>query len=396
MKATTFSILWFVALVSPIFPQKAGTHDESPLNLSLFPGPITSDNLPLSQALGTVGAYVQGGYVLFGVELRTKDGKEPLVKVNLPSGSHLSDGLEQIMNQIPGYKYDVISPHMINIYPAGAKDDPADVLNIPVPQFDAADVDPAQILSGPADFIPQLAARLRPEGQPRGSVGDIMRGVNAPSVTLHLEGTTVRQILNSTSDATGQLPPDSQPLGWFYIFQPDPKLPAGGKHSWRFLFSAPNNWKLGFGQASDPKSSAVVDQIMATALSRCYSVTADGVKAITFVPATNEEVAEVQALGRKAVAPLARYLDLKQKNGLTQFFAVRFLMEIGGNSTLGPLKRAFAQDQWEVVRDAALDGIFRVSPTEAKPYLEAALGDRSQVVRQNAQHLWSLYQRQIK
>ena len=152
---------------------------------------------------------------------------------------------------------------------------------------------------------------------------------------------------------------------------------------------------VGFGQASDPKSSAVVDQIMATALARCYWVTADGVKAITFMPPTNEEVAEVKALGPKVVAPLARYLELKQRSGLTQLFAVRFLMGIGGTSTLAPLKGAFAQDQWEVVR-GALSGLFAASPSEAKPYVEAALGDQSQVVRQNAQHLWSLYQRQIK
>jgi len=103
---------------------------------------------------------------------------------------------------------------------------------------------------------------------------------------------------------------------------------------------------LGFGQASDPKSSAIIEQIMTTALSRCYS-TVNGVKRITFVPATNQEFAEVKALGQEAVAPLAKYLDLQPKNDLTQLFAVKFLMAIGGSSTLGPLKRAFAQDQWE-------------------------------------------------
>jgi len=56
---------------------------------------------------------------------------------------------------------------------------------------------------------------------------------------------------------------------------------------------------LGFGQASDPKSSAVIDQIMTTALSRCYS-TVDGVKAISFVSPTNEEFTQVEALGPKA------------------------------------------------------------------------------------------------
>src|ERR1700724_2198211 len=96
---------------------------------------------------------------------------------------------------------------------------------------------------------------------------------------------------------------------------------------------------LGFGQASDPKSSAVIDEIMTAALSRCYS-TVNGVKRITFEPLTNQEVAEVEALGQKAVAPLARYLDLQEKNGFTQLFAVKFLMTIGGSFTLGPLKRA--------------------------------------------------------
>ena len=152
---------------------------------------------------------------------------------------------------------------------------------------------------------------------------------------------------------------------------------------------------LGFGRASDPKSSAIVERIITTALSRCYS-TVNGVKRITFESATNQEFAEVEALGQKAVAPLARYLGLQSKNGFTQLYTVKFLMAIGGSSTLGPLKRAFAEDQWEVTRAAALDGIFAVSRAEAKPYVEAALSDSSQLVQQRAHHLWSLYQERDK
>jgi hypothetical protein len=66
------------------------------------------------------------------------------------------------------------------------------------------------------------------------------------------------------------------------------------------------------------------------------------------------------------------------------------------NITIGPLKRAFAQDQSEVTRAAALDGIFAVSHAEAKPYVEAAFGDRSQLVQRRAHDLWSLYQWQNK
>ncbi len=136
---------------------------------------------------------------------------------------------------------------------------------------------------------------------------------------------------------------------------------------------------LGFGQANDPKSFAIIEQIMTTALSPCYS-TVNGVKRITFESPTNQEFAKVKALGQEAVAPLARYLDLQPKNGFTQLFAVKLLMAIGGSSTLVPLERAFAQDQWEVTRTAALSGLFAASQVEAKAYVEAALGDRSQLV----------------
>ena len=152
---------------------------------------------------------------------------------------------------------------------------------------------------------------------------------------------------------------------------------------------------LGFGQASDPKSSAIIDQIMATALSRCYSAV-NGVKRISFEPATNEEFAQVKALGQKAIVPLGRYVDLRPQNGFTQLFAVKFLMGIGGSSTLGPLKGALAQDQWEVTRATALSGMFSVSPDAARPYVEAALTDKSHLVQQRAQELQAFYQKQNK
>jgi hypothetical protein len=86
------------------------------------------------------------------------------------------------------------------------------------------------------------------------------------------------------------------------------------------IFSGPA--ALGYGQASRADASVVIQQIMATALSRCHSEV-NGVKKITFVPATNEEFAEVKALGEEAVTPLAKYLDLKP-SGFTQLFAVKY------------------------------------------------------------------------
>lgn len=243
MRAAVPSAAAIVALLVPIHLQNAGqVYDKSPLDLSLFPAPITGNNLALSQALGTIGVYVQGGYVLFGVELQTK----PLVSVNLTPGSHLRDGLHQIMVQIPGYEYKLVSEHMINIDPSGAEKDSKDLLNTPVPQFDAISVDPTQILTSPSEYIPELEAKLQPRtpGQPYG-YGGVRARSNVPAVTLHLRNTTVRAILNAASEAMEEFPPQTQPVGWAYLFQRDPSLPAGGKHSWMFIFSASKNWKTG-------------------------------------------------------------------------------------------------------------------------------------------------------
>jgi len=247
MRTIVRSLFWILTLAIAVQAQKPeNRYERTVLSLPLFPASISRDNTTLTQALGVVGAYVQDGYVLFGLELLSKDGQEPVVTVNLLPNSHFEDGLRQIMGQIPGYEYEIISEHMINMYPVGAKKNPADLLNTPVTKFDAVDVDPGGVLTAPADFIPELAARLKPKTsagpQPSGHGGSVFRS-NVPPITLHLKNTTVRKILNAASEAMEQFPPDHQPIGWTYMFQPDPALPAGGKHSWAFLFSAPNNWK---------------------------------------------------------------------------------------------------------------------------------------------------------
>src|SRR5262249_2206646 len=111
---------------------------------------------------------------------------------------------------------------------------------------------------------------------------------------------------------------------------------------------------------------------------------------ITVEPPTNQEVAEIKALGERAIQPLAAYLDAEPKGGLRQWFAVKFLMLVGGPGTFAPLQKAFAEDPWEVTREAALDGMFAVSESQAKPFIKVALADKSEAVRSRAQQLWAL------
>lgn len=247
MRPMALAAVSLLALPTGALAAKSNQQAQAVLNLPLLPVQIARDHVTLTQALGAFGVYVQGGYTLFGIELRAKDGKEPLVSLNLTPGSRLGDALRQIMAQMPGYEYEVVSQHMINIFPLGARKDQEDVLNIAVPQFDVTGADAVQILTSPMDFIPELAAWLwsRNPGEspkPTGYGGEVMRSTNPP-VTLHLKNTTVRQILNAVSEATEQFPPDHQPLGWSYLYQPDQVLKTGGKHLWMFLFTAPKNWK---------------------------------------------------------------------------------------------------------------------------------------------------------
>jgi hypothetical protein len=214
------------------------------LGLPLFPVPLVRQNVPLTQALSDVGAYVRNGYVLFGVELRLKDGKEPTVNVNLKPGSTLGDALRQILQQAPGYTFEVVSEHLINIYPVGANQDPGDLLNLRVPRFDAVNAQLGDILTRPQEFIPELKARLvrRRPGEPGGYGLSVLSSVG-PTFTLHLRRVTVRQILNAVTKATEKFPAERSPLGWACTFKADPTLPAGGVYTWDVHWSVPHDWK---------------------------------------------------------------------------------------------------------------------------------------------------------
>ena len=98
--------------------------------------PLVLERVPLSRALAEVAVQVRGGYVLFGAEIWLADGAEPSVSGNLPSGSRLSDALHQIFLEAPSYTFEVISRHLIDVYPVNAKHNPSDALNLQVGQFD--------------------------------------------------------------------------------------------------------------------------------------------------------------------------------------------------------------------------------------------------------------------
>ena len=147
---------------------------------------------------------------------------------------------------------------------------------------------------------------------------------------------------------------------------------------------------FGFAQMSRPTASDTVKRTMAAVLVR-WHFKADGVEAMTFMPPGNDEIETIKSLGSAAIEPLSTYLDARVDGGFSQLFAVRFLSALRNPAALGVLRRAFARDQWEVTRMAALAGMFETSKTAAEPYVEAALEDKSPVVRHLAESLWTSY-----
>lgn len=247
MRAKTWiAFIGMLGLFVPYSRQGVPAEQPSVLGLTLRTS-LVRPSLPVTKALEEVGIFVQAGYVMFGTEIRSPDGREPPVKLTLEAGSTLGEALKQIISQTPGYTFAVVSPHFVEVFPVDAKDDPRDALDTFVAKFDIIDGDPGRLLSDPQAFIPELAERLRskPSGapQPSGVFGSILEGSPESRVTLHLQRVTVRQILDAVSEAMEQLPPQYPPVGWSCMFQPQADAPGRGRYTWSFSWSVPRDWK---------------------------------------------------------------------------------------------------------------------------------------------------------
>jgi hypothetical protein len=223
----------------------AANGQDNPLKLRVSPPVNDAYTLPLTDALASIGSRVEGGYGLFGVEVRLKEGKEPEVTLPRESGSNLGTALREVLAQIPDCDMQVIAPRLIEVLPRGAKDDPNDPLNIQVAGFSVTNKLATAILDGPDRLIPELQAALS-AGQPRPTNGIEVysRPYTPPAmrITLHLQGVTVRQSLDAVVLATEQILADDQPYGWVYLVNSDdtPGLP---KHTFKLHVSVPGNWR---------------------------------------------------------------------------------------------------------------------------------------------------------
>jgi hypothetical protein len=229
------------------WPLRYGLAEQGIPKLALFPTPFEQHAVPFSKALEEIGTRTQSGYVLFGVEIREKEAREPTVDLEVPEGATLSDALRAVLRQMPGYTLEIVSDRMIDIYPQGAKDDPKDPLNLRVQRFDFVDDHVDTLLNHPQAYILELAKRLveRNNGPPYPIEYPSVMAFSAlePPITLHLHDVTVREILNVASEATQAFPANLSLLCWSSQFHPDPVWAVGGTYSWRAFTCSPRDWK---------------------------------------------------------------------------------------------------------------------------------------------------------
>ena len=215
------------------------------LNLPVGPAAQSQEKLPLSDSLGHLGGLLRGGYVLFGTEIILEDGKEPTVTLEIRPGDDLGSALRGILDQVGGYGMEVVSDHLINIFPRRYKVDLADALNLRVTSFSVVNTRAGAILATPERFVPELKDRLTPPlepGEQRLELYVLALNQMGSMVTLQLRNVTVRQILDAVSKATEGYGPPDMPLGWAYLFEPDPSSNVP-KHSWKPLYSLPRDWR---------------------------------------------------------------------------------------------------------------------------------------------------------
>ena len=202
--------------------------------------------VPLTKALGEVGFKARGGFTSFGILVRSP---EPEVEVYLPEETNLSAAVQGIVSQVPGYTYETVAPHLIDVYPASIRSEQSEPLNLLVADFRFADSSAMDLFSNPYRFIPELKA-VRDKDKPAQTCGNIGPGLGSVNTGLEiaLHNVTVKQILDAVAIADAasalesQANPPRLPVGWVLRSQTDPQT---GKRvdDWSFMATVPRNWR---------------------------------------------------------------------------------------------------------------------------------------------------------
>jgi hypothetical protein len=205
-----------------------------PLKIRMNGVPLDFEKVPLTKALSTVALSMDTEFVLFGTEIVTERGQGPVVSTHIAGGSTLGEAIKELLATNPEYTFQVIGPHLINVFPQNAPRDANDILNLPIADLELSNIVPSNFLLNPARYVPELKLALSgnvPRGCP---IGPGLSGIG-PEISVHIVGSTVRKALNLVSEASIDAAQKNRgsASGWVYVHEKFPSE-ALKEHKWDF------------------------------------------------------------------------------------------------------------------------------------------------------------------
>jgi hypothetical protein len=179
------------------------------------------------------------------------------------TGKHISISVQnetvgevmaELCRQDPRYTFETIEGVLLHVFPKDHRSDPAKLLDIKIKSFSLdARIVPASIVDLVPSDVPELwsymmkknAENARRKGLPPPATGgSIGSGNMDPTIHIHLENVTVRQLLDEvvlySRKLNADTPPDAggnkiPPTSWFYDFtiDPDSYTGLGGVPLWK-------------------------------------------------------------------------------------------------------------------------------------------------------------------
>jgi len=133
-----------------------------------------------------------------------------------------------------------------------------------------------------------------------------------------------------------------------------------------------------------------VRRIFNRSLDAMQVVTTSGVRATTWVPPDEQDVAQIKCLGASALPAVTEQLNSNRSFG--QLLAIRMLGWIGGREIVPPLARLLKSSHSQTLKVAALEALYSAPPAEAMPVLQNTLkSDANAYVRKKAAEIISRY-----
>lgn len=232
---TLSSLIVVIAALSSQPAQARGGRD--PLEGRLNGVPLDLQSIALSRALEYLTTFADTDFLLFGVEVETIEGKEPLVSAHIGGNETIREALIELTAKAPEYSFEAVGPHLINVFPAAAKSTPDDLLNLKAGGVRLGHVVVTNFLGHPDRFIPELRVELSHKRAPGCAMGVWPVDVG-PEIDLNLRAGTVREQLNEASELSASLAEKgkARAYGWAYFHEllPSAALP---EHQWRALAS---------------------------------------------------------------------------------------------------------------------------------------------------------------